>query len=68
MFKTFVTELFHVGRTQRVATVVKRAKRSRVKVVDMSTLKISKPLTKQEIADKYKEGRVAEMSEIHASV
>lgn len=68
MFKTFVIELFHVGRSPKVATSIRRTKISRERIVDLSTLAISAPLTKKEIAAKYKAGRVAEMSEVHASV
>lgn len=68
MFKTFIAELFHIGRDSKSARVVKRVKHNRVRVVNVNALKLSKPLTTQEIATKYKEGRVAEMSEMHAGI
>lgn len=68
MFKTLINGLFHAGRSPKVATGGKRAKSARVRVVDLSTLKVSAPLTKKEIAAKYKAGHVAEMSDVHASV
>lgn len=66
MFNTLIRKSLHLSRTLMGATDVTRSIDNRERVVDIGTLEKTKPLTKEEIAEKYKKGRVAEMSDVHA--
>jgi hypothetical protein len=66
MLKTFMTDLFHIGRHSKGVVPGKSTRKKSVKYVALESLTLSKPMTAEEIDAKYKAGRIAEMSDVHA--